>query len=212
MAQLCDQPFAPVRPNWEWQYRIQGTNPTTYTIRKTNITDSSFVQVRLSAGSKEEQKIGCSAQGLTPLELGGGGQRSGIGGQPLSYDLDIMSVKGVAIPDFDRWEVGSSWKLVQEIKGMGQQGPIRYNVSGSLETTYTIVAQEVVTVPAGKFTAYKVQTQFSTHLKATAGIVSIPINIDAQGTQWYAENVGLIKSIQQGRDSSNTTELVALKR
>lgn len=212
-AQLCDQPFFPVRPNWEWQYRVQGARDNTYTLRKTPLSENSFVQVRQSSAGREEQKFGCSAEGLTPLELSGGSSnRASIDGQSVGYDIDLVSVKGVAIADFDRWEIGTSWKLTQEIKGTGQQGPIRYVVSGTLETTYKVVAQEQVVVPAGKFTAYKLQTSFATRIKATAGIISIPFNFEAQGNSWYAEGIGLVKSIQQSRDGTNTTELVAIKK
>ncbi len=215
LAQICDQPFAPVRPNWEWQYQVKGARNTTYTLHKTAITNNSFVQVRQSQSGKEEQKFGCTPEGLTPLELGGSGggaNRASIDGQAVSYDIDLVSVKGVSIADYDRWEVGETWKLTQEIRGSGQQGPIRYAVSGTLETTYKVVGQEQITVPAGKFTAFKLQTTFATRIKATAGIISIPFNFEAQGTSWFAEGIGLIKSIQQSRDGTNTTELVTLKR
>lgn len=212
-AQLCDQPFFPVRANWEWQYRVQGARNNTYSLRKSAITENSFVQTRLSPLGKDEQKFGCAPEGLTPLELlGGSSNRASIDGQKVDYEIELVSVKGVSIPDYDRWEVGSSWKLTQEVKGTGQQGPIRYTVTGTLETTYRVLAQEQVSVPAGKFTAYKLQTTFATHIKASAGIISIPFNFEAQGTAWYAEGVGMVKSVQQSRDGNNTTELVALKK
>lgn len=212
-AQLCDQPFFPVRANWEWQYRVQGARNNTYSLKKTAITENSFVQTRISPQGKDEQKFGCAAEGLTPLELlGGSSNQASIDGQRVEYEIELVSVKGVAIADYDRWEVGSTWKLTQEIKGSGQQGPIRYTVTGTLETTYKVLAQEQVSVPAGKFTTYKIQTNFATRIKATAGILSIPFNFEAQGTAWYAEGIGMVKSVQQSRDGNNTTELVALKK
>ncbi|MCS7068768.1 MAG: hypothetical protein N2Z75_05220 [Meiothermus sp.] len=213
LAQLCDQPFSPARPGWEWQYRVVGERSSTYSIRKTNITDGGFTQVRQTASSREEMKYRCTLEGIFPVDFGGSGSnRLEAGGQPVSYDLDVVKITGVAIPDYDTWAVGNSWKLVMEVRGTGQQGPLRFNISGTLETTYRVVAQETVTTPAGRFTAYKLHTTFTTRIRASAGPIQIPFNFESQGTSWYAENVGLVKSIQRTRDGENVTELVALRK
>ena len=141
-----------------------------------------------------------------------GSNRVEAGGQPVSYNLEVVKITGVAIPNYDTWAVGNSWKLVIEVRGTGQQGPLRFNISGTLETTYRVVAQENVTTPAGRFMAYKLQTTFITRMRANAGPISIPFNFESQGTSWYAENVGLVKSIQRTREGENVTELVALRK
>jgi len=213
LAQLCDQPFSPARPGWEWKYRVTGERTSTYTIRKTSITDSSFVQVRQGPDGKEEITYRCTPEGIAPVYIGslGSGRMEG-GAQSTSYDLKVVKVTGVAIPDYDRWAVGSSWKLVLELRGSGQQGPLRFQVSGTLETTYQVVAQETITTPAGRFAAYRIQTTFVTRIRASADPLSIPLNFESQGTSWYSENVGLVKSIQKTRDGEILTELVALRK
>ncbi len=212
-ANLCDQPFSPTRPGWEWQYRVTGERSSTYSIRKTNITDGGFTQVRQNAGGREELKYRCTLEGVFPIDFGGSGSnRVEAGGQPVSYDLDVVKITGVAIPDYDTWAVGNSWKLVIEVRGTGQQGPLRFNISGTLETTYRVVAQENITTPAGRFVAYKLQTTFTTRMRANAGPINIPFNFESQGTSWYAENVGLVKSIQKTRDGENVTELIGLRK
>lgn len=213
LAQLCDQPFSPTRPGWEWQYRVMGERSSTYSIRKINIADGGFTQVRQTAGGREEMKYRCTFEGIFPVDFGSSGSnRVEAGGQPVSYDLDVVKITGVAIPDYDTWAVGNSWKLVIEVRGTGQQGPLRFVISGTLETTYRVVAQENVTTPAGRFMAYKLQTTFITRMRANAGPISIPFNFESQGTSWYAENVGLVKSIQRTREGENVTELVALRK
>ncbi|RIH81072.1 hypothetical protein [Meiothermus hypogaeus] len=213
LAQLCDQPFSPTRPGWEWQYRVTGERGSTYSIRKTSITDGSFTQVRQTAGGREELKYRCTLEGIFPVDFGGSGSnRVEAGGQPVSYDLEVVKVTGVAIPDYDTWAVGNNWRLVIEVRGTGQQGPLRFNISGTLETTYRVVALENVSTPAGRFTAYKLQTTFATRMRANAGPISIPFNFESQGTSWYAENVGLVKSIQKSREGENVTELIALRK
>ncbi len=212
LAQFCDQPFAPAHPGWEWQYRTSGERSGAYTIRKTQITETSFVQIRQSNSGQETSRYRCSAEGLAPVDFGPGNNRAELGGQPVSYSLEVVRVSGVAIPDYDRWAVGNSWKLVIEVRGSGQQGPLRFQISGSLETLYQVVAQETVVIPAGRFTAYRLETSFATRLKASAGPVQIPFNFESRGTSWYAEGVGLVKSIQKTRSGESITELVALRK
>jgi hypothetical protein len=213
LAQLCDQPFSPARANWEWQYRVTGERASTYSIRKTNISDNGFIQVRQTTGSREESRYRCTLEGIFPVDFGGSGSnRAEVGGQPVNYNLEVAKVTGVAVPDYDTWAVGNSWKLVIEVRGTGQQGPVRFNINGTLETTYKVVAQEIVTTPAGRFNAYKLQTLFVTRIRASAGPLNIPFNFESQGISWYAENVGLVKSIQKTREGESVTELLALRK
>lgn len=213
LASLCDQPFSPARGGWEWQYRVTGERSTTYSIRKTNITDGGYLQVRQSGSSREESRFRCTAEGIFPLDFGSGGSnRAEVGGQPVSYNLEVVKVTGVAVPDYDSWAVGNSWKLIIEVRGTGQQGPVRFNITGSLETTYRVMAQETISTPAGRFLAFRLQTTFVTRMRANAGPIHIPFNFESQGTSWYAENVGLVKSIQKTRDGENVTELIALRK
>ncbi|RDI94812.1 hypothetical protein DV704_10075 [Meiothermus sp. QL-1] len=212
-AQLCDQPFSPARPGWEWQYRVSGSQNFTYTLRKTQIGPTSYTQVREGPTGREELRFRCAPEGIYPIDFGSpSGNRLEAGGQPVSYNLEVIRATGVAIPDYDAWTVGNSWRLVLEVQGSGQQGPLRFNISGTLETTYKVVAQETVVTPAGRFLAYKLQTQFTTRLRASAGPLSFPFQFESQGTSWYAENVGLVKSVQKTREGESVTELVALKR
>lgn len=213
LAQLCDQPFSPTRSSWEWQYRVVGERNSTYSIRKTSITDVGFIQIRQTGSGREESRYRCTAEGIFPVDFGGSGNnRAEAGGQPVNYDLEVVKVTGVAVPDYDTWAVGNSWKLVIEVRGTGQQGPVRFNINGTLETTYRVVAQEIVTTPAGRFNAYRLQTNFVTRIRANAGPINIPFNFESQGTSWYAENVGMVRSIQRTRDGENVTELVALRK
>ncbi|WP_245575122.1 hypothetical protein [Meiothermus rufus] len=122
LAQFCDQPFAPARPGWEWQYRTSGERSGAYTIRKTQITETSFVQIRQSNSGQETSRYRCSAEGLAPVDFGPGNNRAELGGQPVSYSLEVVRVSGVAIPDYDRWAVGNSWKLVMRCGAADSRG------------------------------------------------------------------------------------------
>jgi hypothetical protein len=214
LAQLCDQPFSPTRSGWEWQYRVSGERARTYSLRKTNISETGYTQIRLDPLGRQETPYRCSLEGLAPLDVEGSGtlrnEQTGSGG--ATYDLEVVKVSGVAVADYDRWEIGSSWKLVLEVKGKGQQGPVRFTLGGTLETTYRVVAKETITTPAGRFNTYKLQVSFAIKVKAMAGPVAVPINVDASAQSWWAENVGLVKLISKSQNGESTTELIALKK
>lgn len=209
LAQLCDQPFSPVRANWEWQYRVTGENPTTYSVRRTNITDSGFMAVQQNAQGRGETKFRCTLEGLTPIDFGGRGPtQAGVGGGGVDLDITVKSVRGVQIPDLDKWAVGERWGYTLELGGTAQQGPVRFNVEGTVESLYRVVAQEAVTVPAGRFQALKVQVTTNFKIVGRAGPLSIPFNQSGESTAWYVEGVGMVKTVSR----NNTTELVALRK
>jgi hypothetical protein len=173
LAQLCDQPFSPARVNWEWLYRVTGENPTTYSVRRINITDAGFIAVQQNAQSKGETKFRCTAEGLTPIDFGGRGPtQAAAGGGGVDLDINVKSVKGVQIPDLDKWEVGERWGYTLELGGTAQQGPVRFNVEGTVESIYRVLARETVTVPAGRFQTFKVQVTTNFKVVGKAGPLS----------------------------------------
>ena len=209
LAQLCDQPFSPVRPGWEWQYRVTGDNPTTYSVRRTNISDYGFTAIQQNAQSKGETKFRCTPEGFVPIDFGGSGPtQAGAGGAGVDLDVVVKSVRGVQVADFDKWEVGQRWSYMLELGGTAKQGPVRFNVEGSVESSYRVIAQETITVPAGRFSSLKVQVTTNIKVVGKAGPLSIPFNQSSESTVWFAEGVGMVKTV--GRN--NTTELVALKK
>ncbi|MBI5812565.1 MAG: hypothetical protein HZB27_08325 [Meiothermus silvanus] len=197
-AQLCDQPFSPTREGLEWQYRITGSESAgVYIQRKTNISNQGFVQV--SKGEKLEriERYRCTPEGLVPVDFGGF----------EGFKVEVDKVTGVAIPDYTSWAVGNSWGYVVDLQGETTQGPKIWG-KGTLEVRYRVSGKETVSVPAGRFDAFRVETTTTFKIDARFGILSFPFNQQFQSTSWYAEGVGLIKTVS----SRQTTELVAFKR
>ncbi|MCL6525913.1 hypothetical protein [Meiothermus granaticius] len=206
-AQLCDQPFSPARAGWEWQYRISGEHNLTYSVRKTQLTDSGYVLLQQSPDRRQESRFRCTPEGIVPTDFGGGGITGRSGGD-FDANIKILDVKGVQIPDYDTWVVGGGWKYVLTLGGTAQQGPLRFNVEGNIEADHRIVALEAITVPAGRFTAYKVQITTQFRVVGKAGPIGFPFNRTFESTAWYVEGVGLVKTVS-GKD---TTELLSLNK
>jgi hypothetical protein len=73
---------------------------------------------------------------------------------------------------------------------------------------------ESVTVAAGTFNAMHVSCQINTSTSITADTQTAPMVTTAQSDRWYAANVGLVKSkdqgsVDQGTTNSSVTELTA---
>lgn len=205
-AQLCDQPFSPTRAGWEWQYRVSGEHNLTYSVRKIELTDSGYTLLQQSADRRQESHFRCIPQGIVPIDFGGG--ITGRGADDFDADIKIVEAKGVQIPDYDTWMVGGGWKYVLNLGGTAQRGPLRFNVEGDIEADHRIVASETVTVPAGKFTAYKVQITTQFRVVGKTGPIGIPFNQTFESTAWYVEGVGMVKTVA-GKD---TTKLVVLNK
>ncbi|MER3555876.1 MAG: hypothetical protein C4331_16450 [Meiothermus sp.] len=206
-AQLCDQPFSPTRPGWEWQYRISGENNLVYSVRKTELADTGYTLLQTSGDKQQKSHFRCIPEGIVPVDFGGGGITNRGRGN-YDADIKIVDVKGVQIPDYDTWAVGNTWKYILTLGGTAQQGPFRFNVEGNIESNHRIVASETVSVPAGKFTAYKVQVTTQFRVAGKAGPISIPFNQTYESTAWYVEGIGMVKTVS-GKD---TTELLALNK
>ncbi len=94
----------------------------------------------------------------------------------------------------------------------GPQGPGGRG-SGTIEITNRVVGREQVTVPAGTYDALKVESTMAIKMSVRVGQMTVPANRNVRNTNWFAENVGMVKSISAPGDFAGaTTELVSLKR
>jgi hypothetical protein len=195
MAQLCDQPFSPTREGLEWQYRVtEGGKSETRIVRKTSLKAKSYILYTKEGDEVREVLHRCAPEGLTPVEIG----------RLTGFKAEVLNASGVSTPDYDSWEIGSTWKYVLEINGERTEFP-PVKGHGFYETAYKIVGRESVSVPAGKFSAFKVEISTTMRFTIPPGI---PFNQGFSQTSWFAEGVGMVKTIGQ----RNVVELVALKK
>lgn len=192
----CDQEYYPLKEGWEWQYRVTGKDPSTYSLRKTPQAEG-FLQIVQGTDRERRVRYRCSSDGLVPLEYN----------QYDSFQTKTLSVQGLAIPKSNQWEVGASWGYSMNVEGQYTGFPPVWG-EGVLEVRYRVLARENVTVPAGRFVAYKVETLTTFRLSARWGILRFPYNHEFQSLNWYAEGVGLVRQVASG----NTTELIGLRR
>jgi hypothetical protein len=104
--------------------------------------------------------------------------------------LEATHLDGAILPA--NLGVGSHWTA--HFKGGAHEQ--RSGVSSEVEVTAdrTVASTESVTVPAGTFTALKVNTVFTIKTKVLSPIVTELPPIVANGTEWWVEGKGLVKS------------------
>ncbi len=206
VSALCANPFYPVSPTFKREYRNTYSDArlnTTYTESFTNIAADSFTfNFNFSNGSSMTNGFKCTADGLASVEF------AQINTPNNTVKFQTLSASGVTIPAPDKWTKGFKWTSHYEVEGKLPSGEAK----GSINIANEIVGEETVVVPAGTFIAYKVESNIAQKMMASMGEgkpLSVPIDGAIKVTNWYAKDVGMIKTFVEGL---STVELVSFTK
>ena len=207
-ASTCDNPFHPVKPDASWNYQISygstSTAVTPYTMTLTNITPTGFSEHRVFADGNVNTDWVCSPDGLLATQLVDLAATSGS--QFVSETLDS---RGITIPPANQWNVGATWTNHYSVKGQFKNNNNPINGQGDIDTQNRITGQEQVTVPAGTFDTYRVESATTMNLTASLGFIGVPTTMNVSEVSWYARDVGLVKSELTFQSTTATTDLVS---
>ncbi|MEW6125676.1 MAG: hypothetical protein AB1757_01325 [Acidobacteriota bacterium] len=203
---LCVNPYYPVSPTLKRQYRNTYTDTrlnTTYTETYTNIAADSFTyHFNFSNGSSQTNGFKCTAEGLATVEFA---QVNSGGDQANAVKFQTLKATGVTIPAPDKWVKGYKWTSSYEVEGKFPMGDAKGNITIANE----IVGEENVTVPAGTYKAFKVEANIVQKMMASEGAgkpLTIPIDGSIKVVNWYAKDVGMVKTSVEGL---STVELLS---
>lgn len=183
---LCDNLLYPVKQNATWTYSsTDGTNNFNTTETITQVTSAGFTVTSQIDDTTHIQNWSCETGGLKALQLNSSNY--------LTSPSATLEVTGVNLPK----ELISGMQWLYSLKL--EQG------------TYTVIMQEMgsesITVQAGTFDTTKFQAN---HQFESADVT---LNFTNSSTVWYAQNIGLIKSMDNVQKSDGTftvtTELVS---
>jgi hypothetical protein len=209
---LCYQPYYPARTDTTWVYRTSyasgGYAPVEYTLNMNNIVRNQFTEQRKRPNSIVESVWSCSDEGLTSTQL-----NALLFVSPIRFDFITVKSTGVTLPALNRFTVGRTWNNNYEVTGQVQVSADGGTalVQGDIRIANKIIGAESITVPAGTFTAMRIDSTISMALTASKGQYSLPVNFSIKASAWLAENVGQIKFVTTG-DVSTTTELASVSR
>ena len=208
-ATLCDNAYYPVNANSEWKYRTASTDGKTpsaeHTLTYTNISPNSFIDHRVFSNLLLDNPWSCTPQGL----IAGQVPNVGLLASP-QFKIESLQPTGVTVPPANAWKIGTTWTNGYTVKGTMVNGGQTMTAQGPIEITNKIVTQETVKVPAGSFTAFRVDGTLKSNLTTSLGFIDVPVNIDYASSSWYVQNIGLVKMTTTGTLGS-VTELTSFK-
>lgn len=101
--------------------------------------------------------------------------------------MKTVSTTGVTVPV--HINPGDSWSQDTQLQLTTSNG----SIDGTVNYTFQAIGLEQVTVPGGTFNAMKVQVT----AKSQSVISGVPVNITADGFDWFAAGVGRVKGSEK---------------
>jgi hypothetical protein len=199
-AEACSHPYFPVREGATWRYRagmpalpiLMGED----TVSLTAVTDTGFLETRVVGGNAGTiaRRWVCAADGLGYARSGGTLQATDL---PTIIGTVQLDAENVVLPAPDRWQPGYSWtqRLGGTFSGLDVVPGTTPTAQGAMETVNVIVGQEMVTVPAGTFAAWRIERRSTGQVTTTIGGREETMDVTNSQTAWYVERVGLVKAI-----------------
>jgi DUF3108-like len=187
----CDNPFYPVVDGASWNYSISTGTQATHSL---SVSQDKVFTITIQGDNSTFTIEGqCTDDGIILMDVPGvSSTYSGEGG---GSTLTTQNVDGVTLPN--DVQAGDDWSQIISVTGASSDGEV--TLSATIETNYTALGYEQVTVPAGTFEALKVEQTGTLTMNGGSGF-------DTHGYIWYAQGVGTVKS---GLDGTYTGELTS---
>jgi hypothetical protein len=204
----CTNPYMPIVVGATWNYKLTGPLPDTFTHSILSVDESSFVEQDVfAAGVTRQGTWNCENGNLIALDPPSGASANVSTENNVSVDFETKDLSGVTIPaainPADTWSQSLTLEGTQTINGTS------FPASNQLTSDCKAVGIESVTVEAGTFDAMRVECQTTMNLSLAMGDVPIQNTLNLTGTNWYAEGVGLVKTLTTELGFDSTTELVS---
>ena len=200
----CTNPFYPVVESATWNYSIVSSPPDTFVRTITEINPDGFTsQDIFSTGTNQIVRWECQEGTLIALDPAGTEATSSVVLSGLDIELQATDQEGITLPS-DIKE-GDTWSQHFTVEGI-----LNYNgqdVSSPAQSDSTCVAagEEMITVPAGSFSALRVDCIITIEVKFSAMGFSFPFTIESNSTSWYSPGIGMVRNSSIAMDDSTTT-------
>jgi len=189
---LCSNPYYPVAVGISHTYNVTSSGGSyTFVSTVTDVRENGFTVTWVTGDATQKHEWSCQPEGLAHLNPQGAAESISIDMEDLHIS-GSSEVTGVSIPN--SISAGDTW--VQTYSGPLVLEEYDTKLECSATVSFTAVGEESVTVPAGTFTAMRVDsTSISEYVLETHG-ATVPLytnNITA--SSWLVEGIGSVKSI-----------------
>lgn len=203
----CFNPLLPIKVGATWNYKINGPVADTFTRSILNVEPNGFTdQDVFATGVTRQGKWNCDNGNLIALNPASGASAS-VSTEGMEADFTTTEFSGVTLPA--AIQAGDSWTQSATLEGIQSINGTDIPSKNQFSNTCTATGQESVTVEAGTFEAMRFDCQTIMNITITMAGQDIQAPLTLGSTNWYAENVGLIKTTVSGDGLDSTIELVS---
>lgn len=203
----CANPYLPVIAGAAWNYKLTGSVSDTFTRSIISVEASGFTdQDVFGRGVTRQGKWNCENGNLIALNPSEGGSAS-ISAENISVDFQTTELSGVTIPA--TVNAGDTWTQTTTLEGTQTINGTQMPAKNQVANTCKAIGVESVAVEAGAFDALRVECQTVMNITITMQGNPIQTNLTINATNWYAENIGLVKTVTTGERLNSTIELVS---
>ncbi|MFH1078207.1 MAG: hypothetical protein V1745_02925 [Patescibacteria group bacterium] len=204
VSDTCGNPYYPFKPGLVIAYRVTPTagaaGSSDYTIRTVSVSGSmATIRAELANGATTDMTADC-ADGSVALK-----GTSGLGAamEGTKFKMTPVSSSGTSMPADVK--ANATWESTEKVQ-MEFTDDSTMDLGTITITTNeksTALGEESVTVPAGTFTAMKIELKRTTSSVAKFG--AIPAATDTT-TEWWVKGIGMVKSVTVNSDGTSTVE------
>lgn len=201
---------ADIKRKYQITYQSGGLSPRQYTESFKHIGADSFVTHWQFADVQVDNNWRCTADGLLATQFDNNSVKTNNG---VDAKIETIRSEGITLPPDSRWRTGEKWTADYDIKETINlpNSSMRPSGDGNVKLAGEIIGEESVTVPAGEFQATKlrIRQKFNLTIKINGATMPVP-QIPFETTAWYAEGVGMVKSVTTSNGATvATTELLS---
>ena len=203
----CTNPYLPVITGATWNYKLTGPIPDTFTRSIISVEAGGFTdQDVFGTGVTRQGKWNCDNGDLIALDPSNGGSAS-INSENVSVEFQTTELSGVTFPA--TVNAGDTWTQTTTLEGTEVINGTQIPAKNEFTNTCKAIGVESVTVEAGTFDAMKVECQTVMNITITMQDNPIQTSLTLNGTNWYVENIGLVKTVSTGEGFDSTIELIS---
>lgn len=203
----CVNPYLPVVVGATWNYKLTGQVPDTFTRSIIAADAGSFTdQDVFGTGVTRQGKWNCENGNLTALNPPSGDSAS-VNSENVSVDFQTTELTGATLPG--TINAGDTWTQTTTLEGTETINGSQMPAKNQFSNTCTAVGVESVTVEAGTFDALRVECQTTMNITITMNDNPIETTVTFNATNWYAEKIGLLKTVSTGEGLDSTVELTS---
>ena len=203
----CGNPYLPVVQGATWTYNLTGSSSDTFTRSIISVGENNFTdQDVFGSGVTRQGNWNCDNGALIALDPTSGNSAS-VNSENVSVDFKTTSSSGVTLPA--SLNQGDSWTQTTTLEGTENINGLEVPAKNEFSNTCTVAGKESITVAAGTFDAVRVDCQTAMNITITMNGAPISSPFTFTATSWYAENVGLIKTVSTGDQLDSTLELTS---